>query len=246
MLVPKDEDGDADAMLDDETPTDPVDGTTDKVSRMLSNLTMLGVPLPDDTDQSNIIDRLDVALGLLVTMKQQQETAKQQQAVQNQPRADQQSQPKEAPMPSMMMSALPPIAQEIVKRDAKRLKEARLAKIESLKARGLSIVEANRLTIAASSVSLSLDAKGQLTEAEVDRQIALLDRILPAADSPQALLSSVNPDVKEVPSPAESRADAEYDPETRLVLTPAEKADIRRRADQQLGRAPQPAPAKSK
>jgi hypothetical protein len=158
-------------------------GEADRVSRITGNLATLGVPLQPDTDETNLLDRLDTALGLLVAMKQTQAQAQPAQPPAPKPP------PQEAPAPSMLMAALPKVAQDIVRREHARRQKDYGARIGALVARDLPVATANRLRARVSGVRLALDAKGGLKPNALDRELALLEEVLLPADDPRRLLS---------------------------------------------------------
>lgn len=95
-----------------------------------------------------------------------------------------------------------PAVAKLLQNEHERRRADRVDRIEKLKARGLPVQKANELMAVAAQTKLALLPSGDIQEPEIDRQIALLESVLPPADSPQSLLAAPNR-VRELPNPAE-------------------------------------------
>jgi hypothetical protein len=216
----------------DVTAEDPAaGGEADRVSRITGNLATLGVPLQPDTDETNLLDRLDTALGLLVAMKQTQAQAQPAQPPAPKPP------PQEAPAPSMLMAALPKVAQDIVRREHARRQKDYGARIGALVARDLPVATANRLRARVTGVRLALDAKGGLKPNALDRELALLEEVLLPADDPRRLLSAATPEAG--PADAPPAEETVTVPGTHLTMPKPQSERIQAQA-RRIGAAPPP------
>ena len=198
---------------------------------MSTKLAAAGIALPDETDASNILEHLEVALTVLASAQAAQTQP-------SEPPAEPPPAPEEAPMPGMMMSTIRgnPALSRFFDDQCKGQKKRWIQRIESLKARGLKVSIANKLTAAATSANLSLLPSGELSKPELVRQLDLIDELLPPSDDPSQLLSTARP----FPIPTEeaaARNGAELDKETGLYLTPAQKKEIKERTARVSGKA---------
>ena len=187
---------DVDSLLNPPAPEQ--NPAAERLTRVLGMLAEGGMSLPPDTTPENFLERLETAVGVLLqSLREQKATAAAQQsaaAVQTDPLVEE-----SAPAPGMMLSTLvrsddqspmANFARQFVRGEVERRRERRTKRIADLKARGLPVAVADKLSGAKIFLSTFIDpATGETRDDETDRAIELLEQSLPSADFAAVMLS---------------------------------------------------------
>lgn len=209
--------GDTDVPEDSDVLQPVADEAEERTQRICALLSSMGCPLPPDTTSENVVERLEVALGVLA-----QKVANDAAVEATTAEDETETQPTEEPPPTgggvmmdtnrhsnpTMLSTLRAIKADPV-REAwyeERLTErakTRRERVEALKRRGLPVAQADKLIVGPVRLSTIIDAKsGKLTEGTVDRILTALEASLPAEEWAAHYLSTVAGDaVKAADSP---------------------------------------------
>lgn len=203
--VSKDDDGSGEEDLD--TLLTPQEETTSPETERLARVTALlaqgGCTLPPDTTPENFLERLEVAVGIMV----QAQTA-QKAAAAEKDKADEPPITEEAcPSPGVMLSTEriknDPVMQSLLRRELTNRRYGRAKRIEALKLRGLPVSEAEKLQSAKVFLSTIVSPTGEIVDDETDRLIAALERSLPTTEFAATFLSTVtHPNVGSLSNPA--------------------------------------------
>lgn len=199
-----------------------------EIEQIKTALNELGVPLPQDTNAATFNRDLLVAITVLVG-KMKTDAA-------NEPPPEPTEQPREVQQPAMMMSTVRgnPVLLKLATEDAETRRTARLAKIGDLEKRNLPPTVGAKLKNIAGQKLLSLNpSTGARLTLRIDEDLALLDNVLPAIDSPMNLLATARPGDSPVAQPG---GEATWRPDVKLHLTDSEYAEVKRRAKQATGR----------
>lgn len=175
----------ADDILD--TPA-PGEGSGDFFSQVLMGLARRGIRLPDDTTPENAWERLAVALHALDGTEPDGDEL----ALPEEPGEEEEGEtfpeeagagmgPGEEPRPVMMSlsTARTPVERKLIARHQEAHKARQRKKIDALVRRGLPAHRASEMRALVDGYQLSMTEDGTIRAQGIDRDLALLDEVLP-------------------------------------------------------------------
>jgi len=151
----------------------------------LAALAKVGMTLPEDTTEANLVERIIVASTAMAGQNGGEKT----------PPENDSAVTVETPPAVMSLSIeliSDPTTKALMAREIDRRKADRMARINDLKSRGLSKPTADRLAAQAGAVQLSL-ANGKLADEPIDLQLSLLDETMPKTKLTGASTVQVQP-----------------------------------------------------
>lgn len=198
---------DVDSLLNPATPE--ANPAAERLTRVLGMLAEGGMSLPPDTTPDNFLERLETAVGVLLqSLREQKAAAAAEKAAAAAPLDPLVDEPSPA---GMMLSTLvrgddstpmARFAKQFIRGEVERRRERRTGRIEALKARGLPVAVAEKLSGAKIFLSTFVDPQtGETRDDETDRAIELLEQSLPSKDFAAVYLSGVLPDVTATTGP---------------------------------------------
>jgi len=148
----------------------PAEGGGD-LKKALKMLARCGITLPDDTNPENLVERLLVAC-----------TAKEGDMDETTAPPPAEDKAIEEPSGTFLstLNVKDPVTRALMADREQADRKGRLARVDALAARGLPPFEAKRLREAATRVRFAVARDGTVQRADVDDQLALLERVLPA------------------------------------------------------------------
>lgn len=223
----------------------------ERVQRIIATFAQLSTPFPPDTTPENFVERLDTVIGVLAArlkLEEQQEAQAEAEKAKMQQTNDQKDQqkPKEEqpPTPQMMLSTLKavqenPLLKALLDEKLESKITSRKARLAALAERGLPDAEVTRLSAEPIRMSTIIDPQGtKLLDDATDKEIALLERVLPDKKFASIYLSTMTPpDIEPARNPLDA---AEIVTEKKYGNVPVTEADdqaIKERVARLNGRA---------
>lgn len=179
---------------DDSSP-EAASGGGPSIKDVLTDLSEYGIVLPDDTNDDNFYDRLCTALKALKGAPSEDGAASMDDVDEAMAGAT------EEPSGTMMSTSKDPFVTALLERVEQDDRQRRLARIDALVKRGLPVVRANALREQATQVRFGLTTEGKAVEPEIDRQLSLLEDVLPEHKFAEDYLSRL----VEEPPPEDSK-----------------------------------------
>lgn len=206
----------------------------DMLSQVLALMQQCGVPLPEGTTPENFLERFLVALTVL---SEKAKRADEMAALANEEKPEEEDGAVvENPPPAggLMMSTLArvqadPIFKGLIDGELNRRTEARKAKIESFKKRGLPPHVAKRYETSVIRLSTIITKTG-FRDDEIDRQLDLLDAVLPRDEKFAAhYLSTITPLTVKEQQPIVNRDEPKERPGVTVKMTDTQWEDHKQR-----------------
>lgn len=198
---------DVDSLLNPATPE--ANPAAERLTRVLGMLAEGGMSLPPDTTPDNFLERLETAVGVLLqSLREQKATAAAEKAAASAPLDPlvEESSPAGTMLSTLVRgddsTPMARFAKQFIRGEVERRRERRTGRIEALKARGLPVAVAEKLSGAKIFLSTFVDpATGETRDDETDRAIELLEQSLPSKDFAAVYLGGVLPNVEATTGP---------------------------------------------
>lgn len=198
---------DVDSLLNPATPE--ANPAAERLTRVLGMLAEGGMSLPPDTTPDNFLERLETAVGVLLqSLREQKATAAAEKAAASAPLDPlvEESSPAGTMLSTLVRgddsTPMARFAKQFIRGEVERRRERRTCRIEALKARGLPVAVAEKLSGAKIFLSTFVDpATGETRDDETDRAIELLEQSLPSKDFAAVYLGGVLPNVEATTGP---------------------------------------------